>query len=66
MHGSMKVTARIGPNGDVVSAIGSPRSGNLSGGLIACIANRVASSKFEPPLGGGGATLIIPATFVLP
>jgi hypothetical protein len=65
MHGSMRVTARIAANGDVVSATPTAGSGNLSGGVMSCVASRVASAHFDAPT-AGGATLVIPVTFLLP
>ena len=62
MKGSVRITARIGPNGEVLSA--SPSGGGgLSGGVVSCVAARVASAQFAPPE-GGGATVVIPVTFV--
>lgn len=61
MKGSVRITAKIGPNGEVVSA--SPSSGgNLSGTVISCVAARVRSAQFAPPE-GGGATIVIPVSF---
>jgi hypothetical protein len=62
MKGSVRVTARIGPNGEVLSA--SPSGGGgLSGSVIGCVVARVQSAQFAPPE-GGGATVVIPVTFV--
>jgi hypothetical protein len=62
MKGSVRITARIGPNGEVLSA--SPSGGGgLSGGVVSCVAARVSSAQFSPP-DGGGATIVIPVTFV--
>jgi len=62
MKGSVRITAKIGPNGEVLSA--SPSGGGgLSGTVISCVAARVASAQFAPPE-GGGATIVIPVTFV--
>lgn len=61
MKGSVRITARIGPNGEVLSA--SPSGGGgLSGTVISCVAARVASAQFAPPE-GGGATVVIPVSF---
>ncbi len=60
MKGSVRITAKIGPNGDVLAA--SPSGGDgLSGTVVSCIAARVSAAQFAPP-SGGGATLIIPVT----
>lgn len=62
MKGSVRITARIGPNGEVLSA--SPSGGGgLSGEVIGCVAARVQSAQFAPP-DGGGATVVIPVSFV--
>jgi hypothetical protein len=62
MKGSVRITARIGPNGEVLSA--SPSGGGgLSGTVISCVAARVKSAQFAAPE-GGGATVVIPVTFV--
>jgi hypothetical protein len=62
MKGSVRITAKIGPNGEVLSA--SPSGGGgLSGSVVSCVAARVSSAQFSPPE-GGGATVVIPVTFV--
>lgn len=62
MKGSVRITAKIGPNGEVLSA--SPSGGGgLSGTVVSCVAARVSSAQFAPPE-GGGATVVIPVTFV--
>jgi hypothetical protein len=61
MHGSVRITAKIGPNGEVSSASASGASG-LSPALVGCLVGRVRGLQFEPPQ-GGGATLIIPMGF---
>jgi hypothetical protein len=60
MKGSVRITAKIGPEGSVVSATPSPSS--LGEKVVACVVARVASSRFSPPE-GGGATVVIPVTF---
>jgi hypothetical protein len=61
MRGSVRITARIGPNGEVLSA--SPSGGGgLSGAVIGCVAARVASAQFAPPE-GGSATIVVPVAF---
>lgn len=62
MKGSVRVTAKIGPNGEVLSATPSG-GGGLSGTVIGCVVARVQSAQFAPPE-GGGATVVIPVTFV--
>ncbi len=62
MKGSVRITARIGPNGEVLSA--SPSGGGgLGGDVISCVVARVQSAQFAPP-DGGGATVVIPVSFV--
>ncbi|AUX24855.1 hypothetical protein SOCEGT47_053950 [Sorangium cellulosum] len=62
MKGSVRITARVGPNGEVLSA--TPSGGStLSGTVISCVVARVQSAQFAPPE-GGGATIVIPVTFV--
>jgi hypothetical protein len=62
MKGSVRITAKIGPNGEVLGA--SPSGGGgLSGTVISCVTARVSSAQFSPPE-GGGATVVIPVTFV--
>ncbi len=62
MSGSVRVTARIGPGGEVQSVTAAP-SGSISGAVANCIANRVRSAQFSPPE-GGAATIVIPVTLV--
>ena len=61
MKGTVRITARIGPNGEVLSA--SPSGSGLSGTVMGCVAARVSSAQFAAPE-GGGATIVIPVTFV--
>jgi hypothetical protein len=61
MKGSVRITAKIGPNGEVLGA--SPSGGGgLSGTVIQCVVARVSSAQFAPPE-GGGATVVIPVSF---
>ena len=61
MKGSVRITAKIGPNGEVLGA--SPSGGGgLSGTVTGCVAARVQSAQFAPP-DGGGATIVIPVSF---
>lgn len=61
-EGTVRVTARIGPNGEVQS-VSATKAGNLDESAVACIKARVQSAQFEPPK-GGEATLVFPVTFV--
>jgi hypothetical protein len=63
MRGGVRVTARIGPNGEVVSA-GTSVSGTVSGAVAACMAGKISGAQFSPPTGGGTATLVVPITVV--
>ncbi len=62
MKGSVRITASVGPNGEVKSAQASVGGGTLSQSVIACLTARVRSAQFSPPT-GGGATLVIPIIF---
>lgn len=60
MQGTVRITAKIGKDGEVLGA--SPNGkGNLSPTVVNCVAARVASSQFSPPE-GGAATIVIPVT----
>lgn len=61
MKGTVRVTAKIGPNGEVLSA--SPSGGGgLTGTVTSCIAGVVSSRQFAAPE-GGSATIVIPVSF---
>jgi hypothetical protein len=62
MKGSVRVTVRIGQNGEVLSASASGGDG-LSRSVVSCVQARVAAAQFAPPE-GGGAIIVIPVTFV--
>lgn len=63
LHGSVKIVAKVGPNGEVVSA--TPQGGTtLSQDVVECVIKRVRTGQFDPP-SGGGATIVIPVTFAL-
>lgn len=61
MKGSIRITAKIGPNGEVLGASASG-GGGLSGTVVSCVTARVGSAQFSPPE-GGGATIVIPVSF---
>jgi hypothetical protein len=62
MQGKVVITAKVGPNGEVQSAVPSSNTG-LSAQVAQCIAGHVSRATFSPP-GGSGSTLNIPVTFV--
>lgn len=59
--GSIRITAKIAPNGDVTSAAPTSREG-LSDQVVACLLAVVMRARFAPPA-GGVATVTIPLTF---
>jgi hypothetical protein len=61
MKGTIRLTARIGPAGEVISV--SPVGSGLSAAVISCVAARVSSAQFAPPE-GGSTTIVIPVTLV--
>jgi hypothetical protein len=63
LQGAVKITAKIGPNGEVVSATPAG-GGSLGDEVVNCLVRRVQSATFNPPE-GGGASIVIPITFVL-
>jgi len=63
LQGSVKITAKIAPNGEVVSA--TPSGGeSLGQEVVSCLVSRLRSESFTPPE-GGGASIVIPITFAL-
>lgn len=62
MKGSVRLTARIGPEGEVTT-VSPSGGGGLSPPLVACLESVVAHARFAAPE-GGGATIVIPITFV--
>jgi outer membrane biosynthesis protein TonB len=63
LQGAVKITAKIGPNGEVVSATPAG-GGSLGDEVVNCLVRRVQSATFNPPE-GGGASIVIPIPFVL-
>ncbi len=61
LPGSVRITARIGPAGDVISAETAVQG--LSVALVECVVARVRDARFMPPE-GGAATIVIPINFV--
>ncbi len=62
MSGSVKISAKISPNGEVDSATNAGGSG-LSPDVVQCIQKAVQRAQFDAP-GGSGSTIVIPVTFV--
>ncbi len=60
MRGSVRVTARIAPNGDVTS-VQAANSG-LSASMVACVTRVVRGAQFSPSPNGGAVA--IPMTFI--
>ncbi len=60
MKGTVRVTAKIDKNGDVLGATPSA-SGTLSENVVNCVVARVSSAKFSPPE-GGAAVIVIPVS----
>ena len=63
LQGSVRITAKIGPNGEVLTATPNA-TGSLGDEVVNCVVRRVQSATFAPPE-GGGATIVIPVTFAL-
>lgn len=61
-RGTVRVTAKIGSNGEVTSAQAAA-SGSLSSTMSACVSRVVRGAQFGPP-DGGSAMLSIPMTFI--
>ncbi len=61
MQGSVQLTAKIGPNGEV-RGVGGGGGGSL-GAIVPCLKAVVSSGAFAPPE-GGSAIISIPITFV--
>lgn len=61
MQGSVTLTAKVGPNGEVLG-VGGGGGGSL-GSIVGCLKAVVSSGSFSPPE-GGSAVITIPITFV--
>jgi hypothetical protein len=59
MSGAVRVTARIGPNGEVTSVSATP-SGSVTSTVASCIASKVQGAQFDKPTNGQGAVLVVP------
>jgi hypothetical protein len=62
MAGSVTMTVKIAPNGEVNSADASSNTG-LSDGVVRCIARALKNAQFDAP-GSSGSTLQVPVKFV--
>jgi hypothetical protein len=61
MQGSVTLTAKVGPNGEVLG-VGGGGGGSL-GPIVGCLKAVVSGGAFSPP-DGGSAIITIPITFV--
>ncbi len=61
MRGTVRVTAKIGPNGEVTSV--QATTGGLSSSMVGCVRRVVGGAQFNPPT-SGGALVTIPMTFL--
>ena len=59
--GSVRVTATIGPNGDVGSV--QTAASGLSSKMVSCVSRVVRGAPFSAPEGGGSAQVAIPMSF---
>ena len=62
MAGSVTITVKIGPNGEVSTADAASNAG-LSDSVVKCIARKLKNAQFDPP-GGSGSTINVPVKFV--
>jgi hypothetical protein len=62
MAGSVQVRAKLGPNGEVQSIHAQP-NGTITSSVASCVASRVRTARFAPPV-GGTATVVIPVKLV--
>jgi hypothetical protein len=60
-QGTVRVTATIGPNGDVRTV--QTANGGLSSKMSACVSGVVKGAQFSPPE-GGSAIITVPMTFI--
>jgi hypothetical protein len=62
MSGSVTMTVKIAPNGEVNSADAAANTG-LSDSVVKCISRALKNAQFDPP-GSSGSVLNVPAKFV--
>ena len=60
--GSIKLTIRVGPGGEVLGVAAAP-SGNLPATVVSCVQARAKAAQFDAPE-GGAAVISVPVTFV--
>jgi hypothetical protein len=60
--GSIRLTIKVGPGGEVAGVSPSP-SGSLPASVISCVVARAQAAQFDPPE-GGAAVIAVPVTFV--
>jgi hypothetical protein len=61
-QGSIRLSIRVGPGGEVQGVSASP-SGNLPGSVVSCVQSRASAAQFDPPE-GGSAVIVVPVSFV--
>lgn len=61
-QGSIRLSIRVGPGGEVQGVTASP-SGNLPGSVVSCVQARAQAAQFDPPE-GGSAVIVVPVSFV--
>ncbi|HEU5074269.1 MAG TPA: AgmX/PglI C-terminal domain-containing protein [Polyangiaceae bacterium] len=61
-QGSIRLSIRVGPGGEVQSVTAVP-AGNLPGSVVGCVKARASAAQFAPPE-GGNAVVVVPVTFV--
>ena len=61
-RGTVRVTAKIGSNGEVTSV--QVANGGLSSEMGSCVSRVVSGADFGPPQDGGAAMVTIPMTFI--
>lgn len=61
-QGSIRLTIRVGPGGEVQGVTAVP-SGNLSPTVVSCVQARAQAAQFDAPE-GGAAVISVPVTFV--
>jgi len=61
-QGSIRLSIRVGPGGEVQGVTAVP-SGNLPSSVVGCVKARASAAQFAPPE-GGNAVVVVPVTFV--